>query len=308
MDINFFKETRVLDGGMGQELLARGVEANGTLWSANALLDEKYHQLLLETHLDFIKAGAEIIVTTTFTTRRLRLRDNKIEDKFDYLNKKAGEIAQKAKEQFPHVLIAGGLPPQYLTYEVDTRKDSEIKQNFYDQAKLLDPYIDFFYFDVLSSVKEFRLAIEAIRTFNKPYLIGAHISEGIKLPSGETISDIVTKIDHKNLLGLILSCVSPENYLGNLLELKSLGVPFGFKLNAFETTKPKDGYTNTYNTSKTGNPNEFLGQRKDLTPKKMGIFAKKFKAAGATILGGCCETRPAHIKEFFKLKKILKTI
>ena len=62
-------------------------------------LIEKYHQLLLDTHLDFIKAGAEIIVTTTFTTRRLRLRDNKIEQKFEYLNKKAGEIAQKAKKQ-----------------------------------------------------------------------------------------------------------------------------------------------------------------------------------------------------------------
>ena len=43
MDINFFKQTRILDGGMGQELLARGMESNGTLWSANALLQEKYH-------------------------------------------------------------------------------------------------------------------------------------------------------------------------------------------------------------------------------------------------------------------------
>ena len=76
MDINFFKETRILDGGMGQELLARGVETYGTLWSANALLHEKYHQLLLDTHLDFIKSGAEVIVTATFTTRRLRLRIN----------------------------------------------------------------------------------------------------------------------------------------------------------------------------------------------------------------------------------------
>ena len=40
---------------------------NGTLWSANALLQEKYHQLLLDTHLDFIKSGAEVIVTNTFT-------------------------------------------------------------------------------------------------------------------------------------------------------------------------------------------------------------------------------------------------
>ena len=93
MNLNFFKQTRILDGGMGQELLARGMKPKGTLWSANALLDEKYHQLLKDTHRDFVKAGAEVIVTTTFTTRRKRLRDNNVEDKFEYLNKKAGQIA-----------------------------------------------------------------------------------------------------------------------------------------------------------------------------------------------------------------------
>ena len=302
MDKSFFKKTRILDGGMGQELLARGMEANGTLWSANALLQEKYHKLLLETHLDFIKSGAEIIVTTTFTTRRMRLKDNNVEDKFEYLNTKAGEIAKKAKDLYPHILIAGGLPPQYLTYEADTRSEDEIKENFYEQAKLLDPFIDFFYFDVLSSVKEFRLAIEAIESFDKPYLIGAHISEGVRLPSGEKISEIISEITHKNLLGIILSCVSPENYEENLNEIKGLGIPFGFKLNGFMTTKPKTGYTNTFNKSKTGNPNEFLGKRMDLTPKKMSEFVKKFKDSGATILGGCCETRPAHIREMAKLK------
>ena len=302
MNTDYFKETRILDGGMGQELLARGMEPKGTLWSANAVLNEKYHQLLLDTHLDFIKSGAEVIVTATFTTRRLRLRDNNIEDKFEYLNKKAGEIAKKAKELYPHILIAGGIPPQYLTYEEDTRPDNEIKKNFFEQAELLNPYVDFFYFDVLSSIKEFKLAIEAIKTFNKPYLMGAHISEGTQLPSGEKISDIINKIKHTNLLGLILSCVSPENYAANLDEIKTLNIPFGFKLNAFITTNPKSGYTNNYNKSKTGNPNEFLGQRKDLTPKIMSSYAQKFKEAGATILGGCCETRPSHIKEMSKLK------
>ena len=302
MDKNFFKETRILDGGMGQELLARGMEPNGTLWSANALLQDKYHKLLLDTHLDFINSGAEVIVTTTFTTRRMRLRDNNVEDKFEYLNTKAGEIAKKAKDLNPHVLIAGGLPPQYLTYEADTRSDNEIRENFYEQAKLLDPFIDFFYFDVLSSVKEFKLAIEAIKSFNKPYLVGAHISEGVRLPSGENISDIISKIEHKNLLGLILSCISPENYEQNLNEIKNLGVPFGFKLNGFVTTKPNSGYTNSFKKSKTGNPNEFLGHRKDLTPENMALVVKKFKDAGATILGGCCETRPEHIREMAKLR------
>ena len=302
MDINFFKKTRVLDGGMGQELLARGMEPNGTLWSANALLEKKYHKLVLDTHVDFIKAGAEVIVTTTFTTRKTRLRDNKVEDKFEYLNKKAGEIAQKAKKLFPNVLIAGGLPPQYLTYESDSRTEKEISNDFYSQAKLLNPYIDFFYLDVLSSVKEIKIAIDCIKEFNKPYLVGAHISEGTKLPSGEKISEIITNINHKKLLGVILSCISPENYDLNLDDLKDLNVPFGFKLNAFIKTNPKPNYTGAYKKSKTGNPNEFLGVREDLTPKKMAEFAKKFKNAGATILGGCCETRPAHIEMFTHLK------
>ena len=301
MNNNFFKETRILDGGMGQELLARGMEPNGTLWSANALLEKKYHKLLLDTHLDFIKSGAEVIVTNTFTLRRKRLRDNKIEDKFEYLNKKAGEIAKKTKEFYPHVLVAGGLPPQNDTYEADTRDSNEIREDFFEQAKILNPFVDFFYLDVLSSVKEINLGIEAITSFNKPYLIGAHISEGTKLPSNENISDIITKINHKNLLGLILSCISPENYEKNLNEIKNLGIPFVFKLNAFITTVSKSGYIVKYAKS-SGNPNEFLGQRKDLTPKKMLEFVKKFKDAGATILGGCCETRPDHIKEMSMLK------
>jgi len=103
MNLNFFKKKRVLDGGMGQELLARGMKPNGTLWSANALLDENYHQLLFDTHQDFVKAGAEVIVTATFTTRRKRLRDNGVEEKFEYLNKKAGQIAANVKKKFPNI-------------------------------------------------------------------------------------------------------------------------------------------------------------------------------------------------------------
>ena len=54
----------------------------------------------------------------------------------------------------------------------------------------------------MSSVREFQIAIDCIKEFNKPYLIGAHISEGTKLPSGENISEITTKIKHKNYIFL----------------------------------------------------------------------------------------------------------
>ena len=300
MNINYFKETRILDGGMGQELLARGMKPKGTLWSANAILDYDYHKLLEDTHKDFVKAGAEVIVTTTFTTRRKRLRDNNLEDKFEYLNKKAGEIAANVKKEFPNIKIAGSLPPQHLTYEEDKRSEKEIIKDFNEQAKLLDENVDFYYFDVWSSIKEFKCGIEAIEEFNKPYLVGIHISEGTNLPSGEKISEIKNILDD-NLLGVMLSCVSPENYELNLEELKKLDVPFGFKLNGFKTTKPKNGYTANY-LKTNGNPNEFLGHRLDLTPEKIHEIAKKFKEHGATIIGGCCETRPSHIEAMAKIK------
>ena len=300
MDLEFFKKLRILDGGMGQELLARGMEINSTLWSANAILNKKYHQLVIDIHSDFIKAGAEVIVTNTFTCRKKRLKQNNIEDKFEELNRTAGELAAEVKKKYPNVLVAAGLPPQNLTYEADNRDEAEIIKDFYDQAKILDKYTDFFYFDVLSSIKEIKSAILAIEEFKKPYLIGAHISEGTALPSGEKISDIKNIIDDK-LLGVILACVSPENFELNLDELKNLKLPFGFKLNGFKTTKIQGGYTSAFLKQKS-NPNQFLGKRQDLTPEKIAEIAKKFKNAGATIIGGCCETGPSHILAISKIK------
>ncbi len=294
MDINFFRKIRILDGGMGQELLARGLDPGGTLWSAKALLEKKNHSLIEEIHEDFVKKGADVIVTNTFATRRLRLKQNNLENKFEILNKQAGEIAKKIKDKYPKVLIAGGLPPQNNTYSSDDRDENEIFNNFKDQAKILDPYVDFFYFDVLSSIREISIAENSIKEFNKPFLIGAHISEGTSLPSGEKLSDITKKINCKNLLGLILACVSPENFKKNINEIKSIGYPFGFKINGYVTTKPKNGYSATF-AKLNGNPNKFLGHREDFTSEKVCKITKKYKNHGATILGGCCETRPSHI-------------
>ena len=302
MDKNFFKQIRILDGGMGQELLARGLNPEGTLWSAKALLDKENHSLIENIHEDFVKAGAEVIVTNTFATRRQRLKQNNLEDKFEILNKQAGEIAKKIKEKYPKIFIAGGLPPQNVTYSSDKRDENEIFNNFKDQAKILNPYVDFFYFDVLSSVREISIAIESIKEFNKSFLIGVHISEGTSLPSGEKLSDIIKNIDCKNLLGLILACVSPENFKKNINEIKSIGYPFGFKINAFEKTKITGGFTKNFEKSKTGNPNEFLGKRSDLTPNVLKNLTKEFIKSGATIIGGCCEINPSHIKAFSELK------
>ena len=99
----------------------------------------------------------------------------------------------------------------------------------------------------------------------------------------------------------MLSCVSPENFEKNLVELKSLNVPFGFKLNGFVTTKLEESYTSIFEGKKT-NPNEILGKREDLTPVKIQEIVRKFMENGATIVGGCCETGPSHIEAMAKIK------
>ena len=178
MDLNFFKKIRILDSGMGQELLARGLISKGTLWSATSLIDEKYNQLVIDTHLSSINSGAEVILTNTFTARRVRMKQNQVGEKFHFANQKAGELALKAKElSKKKILIAGSLPAQNDTYEVDQRDKDIIEKDFFDQASIIDPYIDFFYLDVISSGREIEIALSVMEKLNKPVLVGLHIKK-----------------------------------------------------------------------------------------------------------------------------------
>ena len=304
MDINYFKSTRILDGGMGQELLFKGLKPKGTLWSAHALIDENCHQMVIDAHLDFINAGAEVIVTSTFTARRNRLIQNDCEKYFEKINIKAVELAQKARDiSKKDILIAGGLPNQKQTYTADLGKDLDsIKKNFYDQAKMLRNGIDFYYLDVMSSGLECEIALKAIESFNLPVLVGVHLRDNGQLPSGEKIENIVKKYKNKNWLGIIMACVSPKAYETVVNDLKKIDIAYGFKLNAFK--KIPDGYTVASKDAwgNAGNPNTVLGKNTELNESRFYEYAKKFMENGATILGGCCEIRPSHIKEISKLK------
>ena len=306
MDKDYFKKIRILDGGMGQELLHRGLKPKGTLWSAQALIDKDCHQMVIDAHLDFINAGAEVIVTATFTARRLRLIENDSEKYFEKINTKAVELALRARDiSKKDILIAGSLPNQNTTYSADLGEDLDfIEKNFYDQAKLLKQGIDFLYLDVISSGLECEIALKMIESFNLPVLIGIHLRDNGLLPSGEKIKDVVKKYKNKNWLGVIMACISPKAYEVVLNDLKQLDIPYGFKLNAFKNIP--EGYTvaSKDQWGNAGNPTTVLGVNTDLNESKFYECSKKFMENGATILGGCCEIRPSHIKEISKLKLI----
>ena len=307
VDKNFFKKTRILDGGMGQELLNRGLKPRGTLWSAEALIKKEYHQLVIDTHIDFINSGAEIIVTNTFTSRKGRLTQNNCEKHLEKINKKAVELALRARDiSKQNVLIAGGLPNQKQTYSADLGDDiNEVVSRFNEQASYLKDGIDFFYLDVMGSGTECKIALEAIQKYNLPVLVGVHIKDNGKLPSGENISKIVNDYKNGKWLGIITACVSPKAYELVKDELKTLELPYGFKLNAFDKIPKNYIVSSSESWGDEGNPKKLLGINKDLIEKNFFKFVKKYMNEGATILGGCCEIRPSHIKEISKLKNII---
>ena len=178
MDIDYFKKTRILDGGMGQELLSKGLITKGTLWSASAILDKKFHKLVVDTHLSFINSGADVILTNTFSTRKVRLIKNKVEDNFSYVNEQSCLLAIEAKKiSKKNILIAGSLPAQDDTYLEDTRNSKLIEKDFYDQAKIIAPYVDFFYLDVISSGREIDIASNVALKLNKSVLVGIHLKK-----------------------------------------------------------------------------------------------------------------------------------
>ena len=305
MDTDFFKKIRILDGGMGQQLLAKGLISKGTLWSASANLDKKFHDLVVDVHLSFINAGSEVILTNTFSARKIRLMQNKVDKDFVYINEQACLLSIKAKEKSgKDVLIAGSLPCQNDTYVEDQRDSKELEKAFYEQAEVIAPYVDFFYLDVVSSGREIDIASNIALKLNKPILLGIHIKKNNLLPSQETISEVFQKYKNNNWIGLISACVSPEIAENCSSEIKELKIPFGFKANLWKVDEPTP--VQTFNTAKYDevgtNPNVALGKRADVSGKLFYDFSKKLVEKGATILGGCCETTPEHIKAISQLK------
>ena len=304
MDTNFFKKLRVLDGGMGQELHAKGLVSKGTLWSTSAVLDEKYHDLVIDCHLAYISAGAEVIITNNFSSRRIRMQQNKVNHLFEFANKKACELALKAREKSKkEIYIGGSIPAQHDTYKEDVRDREFIYKAFSEQINCIKDYVDFFYLDVISSGREIDIASEIINECKKPILVGIHLTKNGKLPSGETITEVVEKYKHSIWAGLVASCVSMEIAENSILEFKKQNFPFGYKVNLWGDDEPSPvrKINNAKYNQDAVNLNTVMGKR-EVSDEMFKSLGKKFIDYGATIIGGCCETNPNHISILSSLK------
>ena len=283
---------KLLDGGFGQAIINKGLDQIGTLWGCSAYLNEHDHQKVIDTHLDFINAGSKIITTSNFTIRKRRLAQNKLEDKLNVFLEISGKLAQKAvKLSKKKIEIAGSLPTRGETYKSDIfLSDKELLREFQESASILNPYVDLFYLDVLCSYKEIELALESIKNFDKDVIVGIHLKDTGKLPSGENILGLKKILSNYKIRAVIGGCISPEIYQKVSAELKQLNYEYGFKINAFENI-PDD-----WSITPNANPNLSLGKRTDLDPDVFVDFCKKAISEGASFVGGCCEINHHHIQ------------
>ena len=288
------KEITILDGGFGQSIVNKGIVQIGTLWGCSAYLDEKDHHHVVDTHLEFINAGSQIITTSNFTIRKRRLAQNNLENRFEEFLTIAGNLAKKAViKSNKNIKIAGSLPTQGETYKSDIfLSDKQLINEFEISANILNPYVDLFYLDVLCSLKEIECALKVVSKFNKDIVIGIHLKKNGKLPSGDDILNLKPLIEHFNIKAVIGGCISPEIYDLSQSSLRRLNCAFGYKINAFEDI-PDD-----WSIQPGVNPNLNLGKRSDLDNQRFVEFCNNAIENGATYIGGCCEINHNHIKSF----------
>ena len=151
----------LLDGGMGQELINRGVSGQGVLWSAKALFDNP--AAVQAVHEDYIRAGANVITTNSYACIRNNFEPEGLLHRLEEMNQLAAMLARQARDKVgKKVLIAGSMGPQNGSYRPDLVGSYDETEALYrEQAGFLAPHVDLFICETLSCITEARAAAVA---------------------------------------------------------------------------------------------------------------------------------------------------
>ena len=282
----------ILDGGMGAELLRQGAATSGGLWSARALLDSP--EAVVETHHDFIRAGARLIITNSYSSIPSYLEKEGLEDRYEELTALAGQLARRAADETKeNVRVAGSLPPLSESYRPDLVPDHGVARLIYDAMALaLEPYVDLFICETMSSIGESMNACEAAKKAalarSLPVYVSWTLNEkpGAGLRSGETLNAAYEELSAVGVDGFLCNFTAPEAIEAAVKELSDW------------TDKPIGGYPNRVSEVPQGwtldNALE-TERRVDITPSVFVEFARRCVEKGATMFGGCCGVGPEYI-------------
>jgi S-methylmethionine-dependent homocysteine/selenocysteine methylase len=280
----------LLPGGLGQELLSRSETQPSGLWATRFLIDNP--ELVKELHRDYFLAGAEIATTNSYAIHRDRLAPFGVEDRFVELHQQACQLAVSARQEHGSGLVAGSMGPTGRSYRPDLAPPAEQAAELYAAiARLQEPYVDLILCETMSSVEQARGAVMGASVANKPVWLAVTVDDkdGTKLRSGEPLTEIIPLITEFNLAALLVNCSAPEAVDQAIPLLANRGVAIGAYANGFvEIAKDFLHHGATV---------EILEKRTNLEPKTYADFVDGWIKQGATIVGGCCEVGPAHIKE-----------
>jgi S-methylmethionine-dependent homocysteine/selenocysteine methylase len=283
----------ILDGGMGRELARVGAPFKQPEWSALALYEAP--PAVTQVHQDFINHGAEIITTNSYAVVPFHIGETRFQADSFTLAQLAGKLAKQAVENSgKSAKIAGSLPPLFGSYRFDLFQADKVQQVAQPLIDGLSPYVDFWLFETQSNSQEPLSVIPLLPKDNREIWVSFTLQdeEPTNIPqlrSGESVADAVKAVVEKGTKAVLFNCCQPEVIEQAIQVAKSVigeqEIQIGAYANAFPP-QPKDATAN-----------DGLDEiRQDLDPNAYLMWARKWVAAGATIVGGCCGITPAHIR------------
>ena len=274
----------VLDGGMGTELEARGARMDHEAWSGLANLERP--DLVRQIHEDYIRAGADVVIANTFPTNPAALAAAGCGDRFEEGNRAAVEAALDARERVGRpVAVAGSMS---LMGTLDSGRagekppsGDELLDVYGEQAAVLaDAGVDLVVLEMFDA--RWSAAVRPALDTGLPVWLGVWTSLGeggdLLAPTGRAFEeDLPALIDDE--IAAVLVMHSPLDAVRPALAAI-----------ARRWHGPRGAYPHAGHWER---PNWVF---EDVAPSVMADHAEAWVRDGARIVGGCCGTRPDHIR------------
>lgn len=276
----WFENNRYLisDGATGTNLIARGLPRGKT--AEEWVLENP--QEILTLHRDFINAGSNIILTSTFGASEIRLTRSGLGERHKEINLTAVNLAKRAADG-RQILIAGSIGPLgEMLQPYGALNEATARKNYRQQAAELSMGgVDFLLIETQFDIAEAILAIEAAKSVSDlPIICSFSFDRGTKTMMGVSPSRFVESIAPMGVAALGINCgKSLDDNLNVLKELSNVTeLPIWFKPNAGLPKVDDCGHA-AY----------------DVTPDQMARNVSSWIEYGARIIGGCCGTSPEHL-------------
>ncbi|MDH4201763.1 MAG: bifunctional homocysteine S-methyltransferase/methylenetetrahydrofolate reductase [Phycisphaerae bacterium] len=280
------QEILIGDGAMGTMLYQRGVFLNTCFDELNLAKPE----LIRSIHQEYVESGCDFIETNTFGANAFKLGQFGLVDKVQAINATASSRAKEAAGDA--VLVAGSVGPAGTNNPNPNEELTvSLTEAFGQQTKALaDGGVDFLLLETFTSTAELHIAIEAAAKTGLPIVAQMTCTEQLETFFGTPIEKAIAEIaEHTSVVAVGLNCsLGPSDMLEGLRRLRNV------------TNKPISIQPNA------GLPRRVEGRTLYMcTPEYMAEYAKRFYENGARIIGGCCGTTPAHIREIVKSVRAL---